>query len=163
LRGPANIFVVATAEEQATDNLLQRALDLKALYQVQEFYGRTKDSDFLRYLSYWNAGRREKHLKSIEIQTVPNADGNIAFHIGLLRSRLAPNNKSLHLGENKLLLAAFQELSMSDVSTAKDTEHPLLAGLGYVVSALDEYGSWDRNDRPDFAEMEYDIDSIIDR
>jgi hypothetical protein len=163
LRPPAHIFFVDEAQESATDNLMQRALDFKALYQVQEFYGRTKDKDFYRYLSFWNASRRERNLKTIEISEAPNsAEGNISFHIGVLRNRLGPNKKTLHLGESKLLPAAFQELSMSDVSTAKDTDHPVLAALGYVVSALDSYGNFER-DRPEVAEMDYDIDDIINR
>jgi len=164
LRPPAHIYWIDESQESATDHLMQQALDFKALYQVQEFYGRTKDKDFYRYLSFWNANRRERNLKTIEISEAPNsAEGNISFHIGVIRNRLSPNQKTLHLGESKLLPAAFQELSMSDVSTAKDFEHPVLAALGFVVSALDSYGAeWD-NQEEQFAEMEYDIDSIIDR
>ena len=164
LRPPAHIYFVDEAQESALDNLLQRALDFRGLYQVQEFYSCTKDNDYLRYLSHWNAGRREKHLKTVEISTAPNSssDGNISFHISLLRSRLAPNEKTLHLGESKLLPAAFNELSMSEVAKATDSQHPLLAALGYVVSALDSYANWDR-DEPEFAQTEYDIDSIMDR
>jgi len=159
LRPPASLFVVATGEEQAADNLLQKCLDFRALYQIEQFYGRTKDSDFLRYLSHWNAERREKHLKTVEISTAPNSssDGNIAFHISLLRSRLTPNNKILTLNDSKLLPAAFQELSMSDVSTAKDNEHPLLAALGYVVAALDLYAADWNDQKPEFAKTEYDL------
>lgn len=164
LRPPAHIFVVATAEESAEDGLLQRALDLKALYQVQGFYGRIKNADFYRYLSFWNAERRQRNLKTLEISAAPNsAEGNIGFHIGVLRSRLSPNSKSLHLGESKLLPAAFQELSMSDVATAKDTEFPILAALGYCVSAIDSYGADFERDQPESAEMEYDIDDILNR
>ena len=164
LRPPAHIYWIDESQESATDHLMQQALDFKALYQVQEFYGRTKDKDFYRYLSFWNANRRERNLKTIEISEAPNsAEGNISFHIGVIRNRLSPNQKTLHLGESKLLPAAFQELSMSDVSTAKDFEHPVLAALGFVVSALDSYGAeWNKQEEQ-FAEMEYDIDSIIDR
>ena len=157
LRPPAHLFWIDEAQGSATDSLMQRALDLKALYQVQEFYGRTKDRDFYRFLSFSNAKRRGQNLKTIEISEAPNSsEGNISFHIGVLRNRLSPNRKTLHLGESKLLTAAFQELSMADVSTAKDFEHPVLAALGYVVAALDEYVDWDR-DRPECGITEYDI------
>jgi hypothetical protein len=163
LRPPAHIFWIDEAQESASDNLMQRVLDFKALYQVQEFYGRTKDKDFYRYLSFFNADRRQKHLKGLKILTAPNsAEGNISFHIGVLRNRLSPNTKTLHLGESNLLPAAFQELSMSEVSTAKDSDFPVLSALGYVVAALDEYADFGR-DQPEFAETEYDIESILDR
>jgi hypothetical protein len=163
LRPPAHLFWIDEAVEMATDNLMQRALDFKALYQIQEFYGRTKDKDFYRFLSFWNVKRREQNLKTIEISEAPNSsEGNISFHISVLRNRLSPNKKTLHLGESKLLPAAFQELSMSDVSTAKDIEFPVLAALGYVVAALDEYADWDR-DRPEQAKTEYDLDDIFNR
>ena len=150
--------------ESATDNLMQRALDFKALYQVQDFYGRTRDKDFYRYLSFWNANRRERKLKTIEISSAPNsADGNISYHIGVLRHRLSPTKKTLNLGESTLLPAAFQELQMAAVSTATDSEFPVLAALGYVVAALDSYGADYDRDQPDFAEMNYEIESIIDR
>ena len=156
------LYRVSEEVDPSTDGLMARALDLKSLIPIQEFYGR-RDRDFFRFLSFWNAGRKERQLKTLEINTAPNSDsGNISFHVAALRSRLAPNKKLLHLGESKLLPAAFQELRMSDVSTAKDTDHPVLSALGYVVSALDEYVAYDRN-QPEFAEMEYDIDSIIDR
>lgn len=163
LRPPAHIFWIDEAQETATDNLMQKALDFKALYQIQEFYGRTKDKDFYRFLSFWNANRREKNLKGVEISQAPNSgEGNISFHIGVLRNRLSPNQKTLHLGESKLLPAAFQELSMSDVSTAKDSDFPVLAALAFVVTALNEYSDFGR-DQPEFAETEYDIESILER
>ena len=59
-------------------------------------------------------------------------------------------------------MAALQEFQMGTVSTAKDTEFPVLASLGYVVSALNEYADYDR-DRPEEAEMEYNFESIMDR
>jgi hypothetical protein len=163
LRPPAHIYWIDEVVETATDNLMQRALDFKALYQVQEFYGRTKNKDFYRFLSFWNANRREKNLKTLEISTAPHSDsGNISFHISTLRARLAPNKKTLHLVESKLLPAAFQELSMADVSTAKDFEHPVLSALAYITTALGEYANYDR-DQVEFAEMDYDIDDILER
>jgi hypothetical protein len=158
LRPPAHIYWIDEAQESATDNLMQRSLDFKALYQVQEFYGRTKDKDFCRFLSFWNANRREKNLKTIEISSAPNsAEGKISFHIGVLRNRLSPASKTLHLSDSKLLPAAFQELQMSAVSGATDSEFPVLAALGYVVAALDSYGAhWER-DEPEFGITEYDL------
>ena len=47
LRPPAHFFWIDEAQELATDALMQRALDLKTLYQIQEFYGR-RDRDFYR-------------------------------------------------------------------------------------------------------------------
>jgi hypothetical protein len=38
----------------------------------------------------------------------------------------------------------------------------VLSALGYVVAALDEYADFGR-DQPEFAETEYDIESILDR
>lgn len=162
LKPPAQIFLADEAQESATDNLMQRALDFRALYQVQEFYGR-RDKDFYRFLSFLNADRRQRGLKTLETLEAPNsADGNINFPIGVLRARLSPNKKTIHLSGSKLLMAALQEFQMGTVSTAKDTEFPVLASLGYVVSALNEYGDYDR-DRPEEAEMEYNFESIMDR
>lgn len=162
LRPPGHVFWVSEETDPSTDGLIQRALELKSLIPVDEFYTR-RDPDFFRFLSFWNAGRKERGLKGLEIVIAPNSDsGNIAFHIGVLRNRLSPNAKSLHLGESKLLPGAFQEMAAGDVAGATSAQFPILSALGFVVAALDSYGAdWDR-DEPE-AETEYDVESVWDR
>jgi hypothetical protein len=118
---------------------------------------------FSFFLSFFNAGRRERQLKTLEINIAPHSDsGNISFHISALRSRLAPNKKTLHLGESKLLPAAFQEIAANQVSEATSAQFPVLAALSFCVSALDAYTDYDR-DRPEKSEIEYNFESIMDR
>jgi hypothetical protein len=52
LKPPAHIYWVSEEVDPSADGLMARAMDLKSLIPVQEFYGR-RDPDFFRLLSFF--------------------------------------------------------------------------------------------------------------
>jgi hypothetical protein len=157
LRPPRIIRLVDETQVQTLDDFFQQCLDFQSLYQIDEFVGRTKDEAFMQSLIDFNRRRRERGLKSLEVTAAPNSnDSGIGFHIGLLRQRLKPGNKKLILAGSSLD-HGLREIPMSEINTAKDSEHPLVAAAGYVVSYLDLYSnSFYRDDQPDKNNSKYD-------
>lgn len=157
LRPPSPIFWISEAQEQTTDRLIQRALDMKAKFKIEEFVG-FLDDHFSRYLSLRNANARDQRNAELQISPAPNSDTpNISFHVTLIRELLNPTKKLLHLGQSKNLRAALQELSKSEMDAATAKEHPLLAALCYAVSNLEVYPPDYGDKRPAFAKMDYDL------
>lgn len=159
-RPPVHLFWIAEAVCLTNDELLSRAMDFRSLWLVDAFYGRTTDASFMRWLSYHNADRIERNLKTLEILPAPNctADGDISYHIGVLRNRLKPGQKSVHLLKSKLLRQALQELPVTEIASARDRDYPLLGAFAYVVAALDAFGeNFNTDSRPRKAKTDYDI------
>ena len=139
-RPPAIVHWLAESREQTLDMLIERALDLQREYKIQDFYGRTSDKGFMNFLSLRNRGAREKRMAEFQINSAPNSNADdISYHINILRNRLSPNNKTLHLGKSKFLPAALKELALDKIATATEREFPVVAALGYAVSALTEW------------------------
>lgn len=157
-RPPAHIFWVDELQEHSLDRLFLAAVELKQKYNIDEFFGRVSDPNFLRSLSHWNNARAEKHMAALQLSAAPDSEsGCISFHVNVLRQRLAPENKTLWLGNSEFLPAALQELPQSEVHAATDVNYPILSAVSYAVSALEIYAVNPYADtQPRFANSEYD-------
>jgi len=134
------VHCLAEDEAPTLDKLIEAAIELKADYRITDFYGRTSNEDTRRFLELYNREQREKRMPTMEILSAPYSDsGDIASHINILRNRLHPDKKSLHLGKSKILPGALQEIPIDKLATATDTEFPAVAALGYAVAALTEW------------------------
>jgi len=158
LRPPAAIYWLGEAQGASTDDLIQKALDMKAELRVEEFVGHI-DESFARYLSFYNANARESKNAALSVVPAPNSGtASIDFHVTAVRALLNPTNKRLNLGQSEGLRAALQALSKTDFDTATAKEHPLLAALCYAVSHLEvnqpDYGG---NRSKSFAKKDYDV------
>jgi hypothetical protein len=157
LRPPSPIFWIAEAQEQTTDNLIRRALDMKSKFKIEEFVG-FLDDHFSRYLSFRNASACDQKKPLFHISPALNTDTpKISFHVTLIRDLLNPTKKLLHLGQSKSLRAALQDLSKSEIDTATARDHPLLAALCYAVSNLEVYQPAYGVKRLSTAKMDYDV------
>jgi hypothetical protein len=94
----------------------------------------------------------------MEILAAPYSNtGVIASHINILRHRLHPDKKSLHLGASKILPGALQEIAVDELASATDTDFPAVAALGYAVAALTEWEYQKPGSKPSFVNGDYDI------
>lgn len=155
-RPPAHVFWLADAQEQTLDKLILRAIDFQREFLIQDFYGRTNDESVMRYLNLWNRDQRDRRMTGLYVSSAPNCEGNISYHVSILRDRLNPNKKTLHIGKSKRLPAALQELPAGEIATATDRDFPMVAALGYAVSALSEWEYYE-GPRPTRAKMDYDV------
>ena len=159
-RPPAHVFWLADSQEQTLDKLTLRAVDFLREFRIQDLYGRTTDESVMRYLNLWNRDQRDRRMSGFYISSAPNSDGNISYHESILRDRLNPNKKTLHIGKSKRQLAALQELPASKIATASDRKYPMVAALGYAVSALSEWEYYE-GPRPTQAKIDYDVLSYM--
>jgi len=154
-RPPYQLHLLAEAEEQDTAELIRQCRELQAKWKVQDFYARL-DETTLRYLELTNQQARTHHGKPFQVLAAPFSDGSIGYHVQVLKDRLQPAQKSLHLGNESKLPSAVLELPVTEVSSAKDTDFPAVAALGYAVSALVVWPPLDE-DRPERTDDEYEI------
>lgn len=134
-RPPYQLHLLAEAEEEDTAQLIHRCSELKAIWKIQDFYGRL-DETVLRYLELSNEQARGRHERPFEILAAPFSNGSIGYHLQLLKDRLQPSQKSLHLGFESKVPGAILELPVDQVFKANDEQYPAVAALGYAVSAL---------------------------
>ena len=88
-------------------------------------------------MTLFNSESRKNHHSGIYLTPAPYTDDeSITFHVNLLRSLLAPNNKLLHLGKNSKFPVYLQELQKENQINAKNSEYPAVAALGYAAAAL---------------------------
>jgi hypothetical protein len=155
-RPPFQLHLLAEAEEQDTSELIRQCRALQAKWRVQDFYARL-DETILRYLELTNQQAITHHGKPFQVLAAPYSDdGSIGYHVQLLKDRLQPAQKSLHLGSESKLPSAVLELPVDQVFKAIDEQYPALAALGYAVSALVVWPPLDE-DRPERTDDEYEI------
>lgn len=157
LRPPAAIYWLGEAQGSSTDDLIQKALDMKTEFRIEEFVGHL-DESFTRYLSFRNANAREsKNAEQSVIQAPNSTTASIDFHVTAVRALLNPTNR-LNLGQSEGLRAALQALSKTDFDTATAKEHPLSAALCYAVSHLEvNQSDYSGNRSKSFAKKDYDV------
>ena len=149
-------YLLDEIEESDTGLLFKHCLDLQGKYNVENFVGRLDDAN-LRYLSQWNFTRRNRNLSMLYILSAPFVGtGKIGYHIGVLKDKLRTNQKSLFLLVDIKQPGYLLELQASETGTILDVEMPLVAALGYAVSALTEWGFYDYNTHKT-AIVDYDI------
>jgi len=142
-------------EEYDTGLLFKRCLDLQGKYKA-EVVGRL-DKANLRYLSNWNEARQNRSISALQILSAPFSEtGHIGYHIEILKDKLRTNQKTLHL-EDSALPAHLLALQASETSSVTDTQMPLVAALGYAVTALTEWNFYDVNAPIIIAQTEYNM------
>jgi hypothetical protein len=157
-RPPAAIYLLDEFQSSQPESLILRAVDSRENFKCEEFFS-YNDQNFLRYLATRNAAQREKQGAGLYPNQAPNADtDNISYHLHLLINLLSSGGKRLVLGNSSNIHAALQAVPQSEINTASCRQHPLVAALGYAVSALEVYCADYRyqGNRPK-ARTDYDI------
>ena len=156
-RPPAPIYLIGEARSQQSEELILKAMDFRENYKCEEIYS-YNDENFIRYLSTRNAASRDLQMGELRLSRAPNSEtDNISFHVHLLINLLSSGGKRLVLSESKNIHAALQTLPKSEINTASARLHPLVAALGYAVSALEIYcGNYGFEDRPK-VKTDYDV------
>jgi hypothetical protein len=156
IRPPFQLHLLAEAEEQAADQLIHRARELKSRWKVQDFYAKL-DETMLRYLERLNIEARARYERPFEVLAAPYTDSSeIGYHVAILRDRLKPSQKSLHLGSESKLPTALLELTVDRVFDAQDSQYPAIASLAYAVTALTLWEPIDEQ-RAERTESNYNI------
>lgn len=126
------IFKRILAECEAGDEveLLKLAHELKTEFKIQRFYGR-ESKEHAEYLDYHNKG-------NIRIEEAPGNSELIFYHIKAILEITSAKRKELHFFDGSELRTYLSVLP-DDVSHIKNSDFPLVAALGYVVTALDRY------------------------
>jgi len=130
-----NLYTLAEAEEEIMEKLIVSCIEMTSEFQVSDWYGRTSDKESMYYLSDFNSQAIDRHRKTFDIMPAYRSkSGLIEYHINILLEKLKPNNTKLIFHKESRLDSFLQDLPVSKISTAKDTDYPAIAALGYVVS-----------------------------
>lgn len=128
--------LLAEIEDNDTGQLLRKCAELKARLEVEDFYGRYDKSN-MNFLDFWNRDARDRRIPEFYIYSaIASEDGKIGYHLNILKDRLRPERKTLHLSEQSRLPGYLGKLPISGTATLTDSQYPAVAALGYAVSAL---------------------------
>jgi hypothetical protein len=119
--------------------LLTRCAELARAFKVQRnvtvkgFYARMDEISRDQYFAW-----RERNREDLFVTRAPNSqdDGSIRFFIDLLNDRASQGNLHLTLSERFQTKGRLTEVQETDISTAKDSQYPAVAALGYAVVYL---------------------------
>lgn len=141
-----HLYVLAEAEEMDVHQLFRRCADLSVKYSVKydvfPFYGR-RDQAMMSLLNLWHRDARDNRRDVFDFDSALNSDnGNISYHINVVKELLLPERKILHLSdviEKPKLPAHIQSLPPNVGSIPTDIEYPAVAALGYAVTFLKSF------------------------
>lgn len=137
-----HLYVLAEAEEVDVHQLFGRCAELSGKYDVFSFYGR-RDQAMMSLLNLWHRDARDNRRDVFDFDSALNSDnGNISYHINVVKELLLPERKILHLSdviEKPKLPAHIQSLPPNVGSIPTDIEYPAVAALGYAVTLLAEF------------------------
>ncbi len=142
--------VLTEVEDTNVQSLIERAYGLYEKYGMNcrvipwMWYGES-DQGFDSFLHRFNERQRkagiEEHflLASPPQASLPN---RFELYTHTLRSLLLQGQKRLILGENSALPAFLHNVPPAEAITGTTKDHPAVAALGYVVSALVQHRPW---------------------
>jgi hypothetical protein len=149
--GVRHVDLLHEVEATLPLELLQELADLESGYEVAEIWGLMDQSDIVA-LTIWSDGRnRREDNSTLNICKPPFADDDrIKAFIQILRNRLQPEKKSLHLGEGSILAQRLLELPAAEgISGIRAKDYPAAAAAGYALMAMSIWGPMNQQDLPD--------------
>jgi hypothetical protein len=153
LEGKNHIFkVLAEVEEKNMQNLLDRSFDLFLRYGKNcavipwQWYG-DPESGFKEFLRRFNEQlRKEEHDHGFYLTHPPyfKEPNRFALYCRTIYSLLQGAEKRLFFGPCKSLPSYLNQLNDEGIQKGTPEDHPAVAALGYVLSALHQYEPWCR-------------------
>ena len=140
--------VVEEAEGEDLRSLIRHGIRIqRSAGRSIQFYGRTQQSaeqapQGMKFLDSWNRDvlSRKSRESTFHVYEAPHSqEGNLEYHVNVIKERLYGDPVSLCLLENGELIKCLQDLRITDVPQATDSQHPAIAALGYAITALMEY------------------------
>ena len=144
-------YVLAEAQDDDIEKLIEDIIRLRIDYQVQGVYGRTSKHGSqklpaMKFLGAWNEQTGASGGQTCRIRKAPYTDdgGSILYHMNLIKSLSKPDQRALFLFEESRLKGYLREVP-EDPKLLKDTNYPAVAALGYALSVLDRQKIEDLN------------------
>jgi len=130
--------LLAEAEESNSYDLIRRCTEFRKKYNVDDFYGRLTTAN-KNLLSHWNEKDRRQGVPEFYIYQAVyiSPEGLIEEHLNILRNRLRPEQKLLHLFSDSKLHGYLGELPPDAATKATDLQYPAIASLGYAIATLE--------------------------
>jgi len=144
------LFLLDEFKSDDKSALLKKSLEFNQQYNVDLWYGNT-DKEMKNYVWHWNQHLRPSRSPEVIFMAAPYAYSlpHIQIHIEILRSVLsAPQILDLTaLIDDPICLSYLgPQYAEGDYSTVTASDNPVVAALGYAVTALREYPPEDEND-----------------
>lgn len=133
---PIHAHLIAEYTNQDLSRLIQRATEFMTKYCVADFYGNTRNESLLQYIVNFNQRARALRSKPFRLLEAPFVEGPLSYHLQILRDRLSPTEKSLHLSRESNLPSILLEFPSDDILKVNETKSPALAALSYAVATL---------------------------
>lgn len=132
-------WLLTEYENNDIDKVIRRMYDIQNKYLVDPWYGDTENLLMMHFVDRFNQ-RLSKKKKGIYIAEAPFIEDvhNLRLYAHQIKGRTLPTKKSLHFGSQSQIPGQLSSLSPDDVQKRKAEDFPVIAGLGYCLSGLDE-------------------------
>ena len=134
-------LVLDEIEESDPSRLIREAIKFKDQHgSLETIFAR--NDPFIEAYNKTLAHRGERQLYIREppnLETAGPEGGYIAFHLKLVKDRLAPERKTLLLPKDSKLPSYLTDISDDKASRVTDGQYPAVAAISYLVAAIDTW------------------------
>ena len=160
-------YLLAEYQVNDIERLIKRMYDTQNKYLVNYWYGDTDNAPMLHFVDRYNRkiprGKKGLYLSDAPFMDDPH---NLRLYTHLIKSQVLPNKKILNFGEQSLIPANLNSLSPEDAQSKKAENFPIVAALGYALSALDQPYSdaaWNRGNNNAIMQQQVNRADIAER
>jgi hypothetical protein len=153
-------YVLAEIEEPGLKAFIRSCYDLAGLYAVSDIYGDRSDKVANDFLRRFNDELHERREVGFHILSSPMFNSPECFELcaRTIQKHTEADAKTLHFGEKSRLPAYLLELRPSELKTATAADHPAIAALGFALTPMDIWPSFDPEEmKPQRQVTNYDV------
>lgn len=140
--------ILAEGQTGSAVELLKIAGELKRDFKIQHFYSRENKTN-AEYIEYHNPD-------NIRLEEAPGNTDLIAYHVDEVKRKILKRNKMLFFFKGSLSSRQLVEIP-DDISKTKNKEFPLVAALGYVVTAMERFQNPKDNQKEIYRKQEENL------
>jgi len=138
-RKAKELYILHEHQNQDAGLLFDRMVEIQQLMHIKQTFSRLTPQE-AQFVNWKNSELRLEKKKDLLIGLPPLADdnGNIGYHLNVLKDLSRPGKERLFYRKESNLPQEVAQIP-DQTHDAIDTEHPFLAAVAYVVSALTLY------------------------